>query len=62
MYAGLGDFSPIDPVVYDRQVVSHYYTNYRLIFTLGRRLLQTKDGGTLSVIRFDLEELHSFLR
>ena len=47
IYAGLGDFSVVNPVVYDRQVVCHYHTNHRLIH-LRRQLLQTKDGGTLS--------------
>src|SRR6266849_5047898 len=62
IYSALGDFSAVDPVVYDRQVVSHYYTNRRLMFTFAGGLSKPKMAEPCQVICFDLEELRSLLR
>ena len=47
IYGALGNFSVVDPVVYDRQVVSLLQQSLSHVH-LRRRLLLTKDGGTLS--------------
>ena len=62
IYTVLGDFSAVDQVVYDRQVVSHYYTNHQLIFTLAGGFSKPKMAEPCRVIWFNLEELRSLLQ
>jgi hypothetical protein len=47
LYSVFGDFSAVDPVAYDRQVLSPLHQSSTHIH-LRRQLLQLKDGGTLS--------------
>jgi hypothetical protein len=57
IYGVLGNFSVVDPVVYDRQVVSHHYTNRRLIFTFAGGYSKPKMAEPCQIIWFDLEEI-----
>src|SRR5258708_38017495 len=60
VYSVLGNFSVVDPVVYDRQVVSHYHTHIAdIITTFAGGYFKPKMAGPCQVICFDLEELHS---
>jgi hypothetical protein len=62
LYAVLGNFSDVDPVVYDRQVLSHYYTNQRLIFTFAGSYSNLKMVEPCQAICFNLQELRSLLQ
>jgi hypothetical protein len=62
LYSVFGDFSAVDPVVYDRQVISHYYTDRRLLFTFAGGCSKQKMAGHCQVICFNLEQFRSLLQ
>jgi predicted alpha/beta-fold hydrolase len=59
IYGALGNLSVVDAVVYDRQVVSHYYTKRRLIPTFAGGISKLKMAEPCWFIWSDLEELRS---
>jgi hypothetical protein len=63
LYAVLGNFSAVDPVPYDRQVLSHYYyTNRPLIFTFAGGYSNLKMAGPCQAICFNLQDFRLLLQ
>ena len=62
LYAALANFSAVDPVAYDRQVLPRYYTNRPLIFTFAGGYSNSKMAGPCQDIRFNLQDFRLLLQ